>query len=97
MDLRATCEACKREFLLAQVTAQGACPWCGTTLAPNYTTMLSQAIRRASALGDAYVDALRQLAGLQGRFTLDADRFLTPVREALSSGRAQRDTADSAS
>lgn len=83
MEFKATCLSCNREFLLSQVGQLGQCPWCGATLAPQYTTSLVQTIKRVEMLGAEYLAALKVLAGLQGRFRLDEDSFDEPIEEVL--------------
>ncbi len=55
MRIMAVCNNCQRDLLLSQLVEgpqiSGRCPWCGTLLAPHYTLLLADAVRRTSALG----------------------------------------------
>ena len=51
MRITATCSNCRRDLLLSQLVEgpglSGRCPWCGTLLAPHYTLLLTETVRRA--------------------------------------------------
>jgi len=54
MRIMAVCNNCQRDLLLSQLVEgpqiTGRCPWCGT-LAPHYTPLLADAVRRAERAG----------------------------------------------
>ena len=55
MRIMAVCSNCQRDLLLSQLVEgpqiTGRCPWCGTLLAPHYTPLLADAVRRAERAG----------------------------------------------
>jgi hypothetical protein len=57
MRIMAVCSNYQRDLLLSQLVEgpqiTGRCPWCGTVLAPHYTPLLADAVRRPSALGQS--------------------------------------------
>jgi hypothetical protein len=65
MRIMAVCNNCHRELLLSQLVEgpqiTGRCLWCGTLLAPHYTLLLADAIRRAERAGAELARALAQL------------------------------------
>ncbi len=66
MRIMAVCSNCQRDLLLSQLVEgsqiTGRCPWCGTLLAPHYTPLLADAVRRAERAGAELVRALVQLS-----------------------------------
>jgi hypothetical protein len=66
MRIMAVCNNCQRDLLLSQLVEgpqiTGRCPWCGTLLAPHYTLLLADAIRRAERAGTELVRALHSSA-----------------------------------
>ena len=87
MKILATCLSCPRDFQLDQLlegpVITGACPWCGEILAPSYTTLLPELIRRADRGGDELLQAIEILNGSWARFRLRPASVLEPLREAL--------------
>ncbi len=59
MNIKGTCHNCGRQFVSELVVeAGGHCPWCGIAYNRDYTSLLTQALMRADAGGDALEDAL---------------------------------------
>ena len=87
MRLMAICLTCERELLLCQLIEgqpiTGACPWCGTMLAPNYLELLPEVILRAERSGAELESALRVLAGGWTGFVVDPSSVLQPITESL--------------
>ena len=67
MRMTATCSSCRRDLLLRQLVEgpglSGRCPWCGTLLAPHYTLLLAETVRRAERAGAELERALERLGG----------------------------------
>lgn len=61
----------------------GKCPWCGVVLAPEYTHLLIEEVRRAEQAGADLVSALKALRGSWARLRLRPETILGPVREQL--------------
>jgi len=82
MRIMAVCSNCQRELLLSQLVEgpqiTGRCPWCGTLLAPHYTTLLADAVRRAERAGAELVRALAQLSQGGSRLQIRPDSVLIP-------------------
>jgi hypothetical protein len=90
--IRGTCTNCGREFLPEQMAAAGGhCPWCGKAFNRDYTALLVQYLREATAAGDALEDALQQIAGIGDlAMEVDEESVLEPLREALRAIRRRR-------
>lgn len=61
----------------------GKCPWCGELLAPNYTVLLPEVIRRAERGGSELESALKMLTGSWVPFRINPESVLEPIREEL--------------
>jgi hypothetical protein len=65
MRIVAVFNNCQRDLLLSQLVEDpqitGRCPWCGALLAPHYSLLLADAVRRAERAGAELVRALAQL------------------------------------
>jgi DNA repair exonuclease SbcCD ATPase subunit len=87
MKIMATCQHCGRDFQLDQLiegpVITGKCPWCGELLAPQYTALLPEVIRRAEGGGAELESALRMLAGSWARFRIKPESVLEPLRQEL--------------
>jgi hypothetical protein len=87
MKIMATCLTCGRDFQLDQLVEgpviAGRCPWCEAILAPDYTALLPEVIRRAERGGSDLASALRMLAGSWARFRIRPDSVLGPLHETL--------------
>jgi hypothetical protein len=87
MKIMATCLKCGRDFQLDQLiegpVITGRCPWCQEVLAPDYTVLLPEVIRRAEAGGSELVSALKMMGGSWARFRIKPESVLGPIREEL--------------
>jgi hypothetical protein len=94
MKIVATCSSCQRNLLLSQLAEDpqitGRCPWCGFLLAPQYTALLVDTIRRAEAAGSELTGALELLRALQrpdgdqARFRVRPESVLIPIQMGLT-------------
>jgi hypothetical protein len=87
VKILATCLNCKRTLLLDQLVEgpvmDGKCPWCGVVLAPEYTHLLIEGVRRAEQAGANLISALKLLRGSWARLRLRPETVLGPLREQL--------------
>jgi CBS domain-containing protein len=84
----AVCDNCQRDLLLSQLVEgpeiTGRCPWCGTLLAPHYTLLLADAVRRAESAGAELVRALAQLDEGWATLQIRPESVLDPIRVPLT-------------
>jgi chromosome segregation ATPase len=87
MKIMATCQYCGRDFQLDQLiegpVITGKCPWCEELLAPDYTALLPEVIRRAETGKTELASALRMLSGSWVRFRIKPESVLEPLQEEL--------------
>jgi hypothetical protein len=87
MKIMATCGNCQRDLLLSQLVEgpgiSGWCPWCGTLLAPHYTLLLADTIRRAEQAGTELERALERLGENWARLHVRSESVLDPLRAQL--------------
>jgi hypothetical protein len=87
MRIIAVCSNCQRDLLLSQLVEgsqiTGRCPWCGTLLAPRYTLVLADAVRRAERAGAELVRALEQFSQGWARLQIRPESVLDPIRAPL--------------
>jgi hypothetical protein len=87
MKLRAICTSCSRELILDEALdagpVQGLCPWCGTTLAPQYTSLLIDETGRIEQAMDELLSALQGLLRMPRHFRLVPEDFIRRVHEEL--------------
>jgi hypothetical protein len=92
MRIMATGSACQRDLLLSQLVEDsrvtGGCPWCGTLLAPQYTLLLADTVRRAKRAGAELERALERLGGDWARFHIRPESILDPIRAQLHGAQA---------
>jgi hypothetical protein len=92
MRILATCSHCQRDLLLSQLVEgpaiTGRCPWCGTLLAPNYTLLLTDTVRRAERAGAELERALERLGGDWARLHVRPESILDPIRAQLLGAEA---------
>jgi hypothetical protein len=92
MKITATCSNCQRDLLLSQLVdgpgTSGRCPWCGTLLAPHYTLLLADTIRRAEQAGTELERALAQLGEHWARLHVRSESVLDPLRAQLLGAEA---------
>ena len=88
MRIMAVCANCQRDLLLSQLVEgpqiTGSCPWCGTLLAPHYTRLLADAVRRAERAGAERVRALAQLGEGWATLQIRPQSVLDPIRAPLT-------------
>jgi hypothetical protein len=88
MRILAVCNNCQRDLLVSQLVEgpqiTGRCPWCGTLLAPHYTLLLADAIRRAERAGTELVRALAQFGEGWASLQIRPESVLDPIRAPLT-------------
>jgi hypothetical protein len=92
MRIMATCSNCQRDLLLSQLVEgpglSGRCPWCGTLLAPHYSLLLAETVRRAERAGAELERALERLGGEWARLHIRPESILDPLRAQLLGAEA---------
>jgi hypothetical protein len=92
MKIEATCDTCRRTFLLSQIgpdsDAPGRCPFCGAHFARHYSTVLVPAAAEAEEAADRFVRVLGKLQSMEKGFDIDIDALLAEVSEAVHSHEA---------
>ena len=92
MRITATCTSRQRDLLLSQLGegpgTSGRCPWCGTLLAPHYTLLLAETVRRAERAGAELERALERLGGDWARLHVRPESILDPLRAQLLGAEA---------
>jgi hypothetical protein len=92
MRIIATCGSCQRDLLLSQMVEgpgiSGRCPWCGTLLAPHYTLLLADTVRRAERAGAELERALERLGEDWARLHVRPESILDPLRAQLLGAQA---------
>ena len=87
MKIEATCDTCKRTFLLSQIgpesDAPGRCPFCGARFARHYGTVLVDAVVDAEEASTAFVHALTRLQSMETGFDVDVEALLRDVVEQV--------------
>lgn len=83
MKIEATCDTCKRTFLLSQIgpesDAPGRCPFCGARFARHYGTVLVDAVVDAEDASTRFVHALTRLQSMETGFDVDVEALLRDV------------------
>jgi len=97
MKIRATCDTCKRTFLLSQIgpdsDAPGRCPFCGARFGRHYSTVLMDTVRSAEVAASAAVQALGRLQGLETGFDVDIEKLLKELAEQVRAHETQHQTS----
>jgi hypothetical protein len=87
MKIEATCDTCRRRFLLSQIgpdsDTSGRCPFCGTRFARHYSTVLGEAVEEAEEAATRFVHVLGRLQAMETGFDLDIDGLLAEVAELV--------------
>jgi hypothetical protein len=87
MKIEATCDTCKRTFLLSQIgpesDAPGRCPFCGARFARHYSTVLVEAVAKAEATADEFVNALGKLQAMETGFDIDIEGLITRIADEV--------------
>jgi hypothetical protein len=93
MNIEATCDTCKRKFLLSQIgedsDAPGRCPFCGAHFAKHYSTVLIDAVRDAENAAAYFAHSLDRLEQMETGFRIDYEDLLDEIRKQI--GRAATD------
>jgi hypothetical protein len=88
MRIMAVCDNCQRDLLLSQLVEgpqiTGKCPQCVALLAPHYTLLLADAIRRAERAGAELVRTLAQLGEGWAMLQIRPESVLEPIRAPLT-------------
>lgn len=85
MKIEATCDTCRRTFLLSQIgpesDAPGRCPFCGARFARHYSTVLTDAVEEAEAAAVRFVQVLARLQSMETGFDLDLEGLVARIAE----------------
>jgi hypothetical protein len=83
MKIEATCDTCKRTFLLSQIgpasDAPGRCPFCGARFARHYGAVLIDAVQDAEEASERFVHFLSKLQAMETGFDVDVEALLRDV------------------
>ncbi len=88
MKFEATCNTCGRRFLLTQILPSparegGRCPFCGARFGRHYLPLLPEAITRAEASAEEFLDSFKKLAGMHPGFRIDTENLLARLAEEM--------------
>ena len=85
MRIEATCDTCRRTFLLSQIgpdsETSGRCPFCGARFARHYSTVLAQAVQEAEVAATRFVHVLGKLQSMETGFDLDLEGLVAELSE----------------
>jgi hypothetical protein len=85
MRIEATCDTCRRTFLLSQIgpesDAPGRCPFCGARFARHYSTVLTEAVEEAEVAASRFVHVLSRLQSMETGFDLDLEGLVATISE----------------
>lgn len=94
MKIDATCDTCKRTFLLSQIgpesDAPGRCPFCGARFARHYGTVLIDAVADAEEASTHFVHALARLQAMETGFDVDVEALLKDVIQQVREHEPQQ-------
>ncbi|HYI43947.1 MAG TPA: hypothetical protein VE174_00600 [Actinomycetota bacterium] len=84
MKIEATCDTCRRQFLLSQIgldsDTPGRCPFCGARFARHYSTVLAEAVEEAEATAGRFIRALGKLQAMETGFDLDLEGLMAEIQ-----------------
>ena len=87
MKIEATCDTCRRTFLLSQIgldsDAPGRCPFCGARFARHYSTVLNEAVTEAEAAASRFVHVLGHLQAMETGFDLDLEGLVAEITKQV--------------
>ena len=87
MKIEATCDTCRRTFLLSQIgpdsESPGRCPFCGARFARHYSTVLADAVQEAEASAVRFVHILGRLQAIETGFDIDLEGLLKEIAEQV--------------
>ncbi|MGH2768236.1 MAG: hypothetical protein ACRDIF_04680 [Actinomycetota bacterium] len=92
MRMEATCQTCRRRFLLAQILpapegTSGRCPFCGANYGRHYLAMLPSAIRTAETAAETFVASLKRLNDTNPGFSVDVRKLMEGIEAEVSGAR----------
>ena len=97
MKIEATCDTCRRTFLLSQIgldsDAPGRCPFCGARFARHYSTILAEAVAEAELTAAHFVKALGKLQAMETGFDLDLEGLVAEITEQVEANDTHAKTA----
>jgi hypothetical protein len=87
MKIEATCETCRRTFLLDQIgpdsDSPGRCPFCGARFARHYNVILIETVDEAERAADNFVQTMARLQSMETGFHIDLEGVLQRVQEQI--------------
>lgn len=87
MKIEATCENCRRVFLLSQIgqesDAPGRCPFCGHRFARHYSSVLVETVNAAEVAASNFVHVLGRLQSMETGFDIDIEGLLLTIGEQV--------------
>lgn len=93
MKIEASCDRCRRTFLLSQIgpnsDTPGRCPFCGAHFARHYTTVLVPAVAEAEMMAGRFVDAVARLQAMETGFDIDIEKMLETITERIRAHESQ--------
>lgn len=93
MKIEASCDRCRRTFLLSQIgpnsDTPGRCPFCGAHFARHYTTVLVPAVAEAEIMAGRFVDAVARLQAMETGFDIDIEKMLETITERIRAHESQ--------
>ena len=97
MKIEATCDTCKRTFVLSQIgqesDAPGRCPFCGARFARHYSTVLVDAVDEAEVAAANFVHALGRLQAMETGFDIDIEGLFRTLVEQVHGHDTHANTA----
>lgn len=93
MKIEATCDTCKRTFLLGQIgpdsDAPGRCPFCGARFARHYNAQLVEAVELAEKAAAYFVQSINRVQAMETGFEIDIDGLLQTLSKQVREERPQ--------
>jgi hypothetical protein len=93
LKIEATCDNCRRTFLLSQIgpesDAPGRCPFCGQRFARHYSTVLVDAVKDAEISMAHFVHNLGRLQAMETGFDIDIEGLLRTLGEDVRAHDSQ--------
>jgi hypothetical protein len=94
MKLEATCQNCRRRFLISQLKPEpagtgGRCPFCGDRFARHYVSSLPAVLEAAEFAADSFVSALEHLNDMNPGFQVEYAAILKRISEELATPTQQ--------
>lgn len=94
MKIEATCDTCKRNFLLSQIgpesDAPGRCPFCGARFARHYTQVLVETVDAAEVAAAEFITAFGKLQAMETGFHMDIDGLLASLDKQVRQNEPER-------